>query len=193
MTPLVMLAIIATAAFLVAALPVVLVWHYGRKHTHRNADAAVVLGASICGGEPSPVFRERINHGIALWRGGTVRYVLLTGGLAERWGRAESEIARDYAIRQGVPPEVLLVETKSRSTLENMIHARRVMRHNRLRTALIVSDPGHLRRAMAMARDQGIRAWPSPTPTSRFVSPRKKLRFLIREGYGLLRYRIVGY
>jgi uncharacterized SAM-binding protein YcdF (DUF218 family) len=49
---------------------------------------------------------------------------------------------------------------------------------------LIVSDPLHMRRAMTMARDLGLDAYASPTPTSRYISPQSQIEFL----WGEVRY-----
>lgn len=41
---------------------------YGSSTNNIKADAAIVLGAAVWGEEPSPVFRERINHAINLYK-----------------------------------------------------------------------------------------------------------------------------
>jgi uncharacterized SAM-binding protein YcdF (DUF218 family) len=46
---------------------------------------------------------------------------------------------------------------------------------------LIVSDPLHMRRAMAMAEAEGFDAFPAPTPTTRYRSLGTQLPFLARE------------
>ena len=80
------------------------------------ADAAVVMGATVFRDRPSPVFRERINHAIHLYRQGVVQYLIFTGGLAGNDELAESEAARNYAISQGVPIEHIFIETESDNT-----------------------------------------------------------------------------
>ena len=40
------------------------IYSYGSNSYNNKADAAIVLGAAVWGEEPSPVFRERINHAI---------------------------------------------------------------------------------------------------------------------------------
>ena len=45
-----------------------------------KADAAVVLGAAVWRGQPSPVFRERINHAIELYQDEQVQSIIFTGG-----------------------------------------------------------------------------------------------------------------
>ncbi len=45
------------------------IYAYGNRTITTSADAAIVLGAAVWNDQPSPVFRERINHAIALYRG----------------------------------------------------------------------------------------------------------------------------
>lgn len=40
----------------------------GRAHPDGLSDVAIVLGAVVYGDKPSPVFKERIKHGIALYK-----------------------------------------------------------------------------------------------------------------------------
>jgi uncharacterized SAM-binding protein YcdF (DUF218 family) len=147
------------------------------------SDAAVVMGATVFRNRPSPVFRERINHAINLYRQGMVRYLIFTGGLAGNDELAESEAARNYAIAQGVPEEHIFIETASNNTCLNLLEAQRIMEENGMEQALIVSDPLHMRRAMWLAESIGMKAQASPTPTSRYESFDRKARFLIREVY----------
>ncbi|HEY9612566.1 hypothetical protein [Allocoleopsis sp.] len=49
------------------------IYSYGSHSTKIQADAAIVLGAAAWGNQPSPVFRERLNHAIALYKAATVK------------------------------------------------------------------------------------------------------------------------
>lgn len=51
---------------------------YSKVNELVKADAAIVLGAGIWGDEPSPVFKERINHGIWLYENGYVNQLIFT-------------------------------------------------------------------------------------------------------------------
>ena len=84
-------------------------------------------------------------------------------------------------IAQGISSSSILKETTSRTTHQNFTEAKTLMDQAGLKTAIIVSDPLHLKRAAAMAKDLGISAVTSPTPTSRYQSLRPKLGFLLRE------------
>ncbi len=147
------------------------------------ADAAVILGAAVYRDRPSPVFRERINHGIELYRSGQVDYLIFTGGLGNRDNIAESEAARAYALASGVPAGRILIETASIDTESNLAEARRIADEMGFERVLVVSDPFHMKRAMAIADDLGMNASASPTTTSRYRSVRSQAIFLIREIY----------
>ena len=58
-------------------------------------------------------------------------------------------------------------------------------------TAIIVSDPLHMKRAMLMAKDYGIEACSSPTPTTMYKSAKTQIPFLAREVFFYIGYSIV--
>ena len=158
----------------------------------KKADAAIIMGAAAYGDKPSPVFEQRIAHGVELYKKGLVRKLILTGGFGDGAQHAESEVARRYAIDQGVPQRDLLMENKSRTTLENLQQARDLMKANGLSEALLVSDPMHMERARWMMHDLGVTAWRSPTPTTLYTSMGARAGFLIREIYAITAYLIAG-
>lgn len=96
------------------------------------------------------------------------------------------------ATSEGVPNAAILTETKSRTTHQNLVEAKALMDAAGLDSANIVSDPLHLKRASAMARDLGLIAVPSPTPTSRYRMLRVKLECLLREIYFCNYYALTG-
>lgn len=157
-----------------------------------HADAAIVLGAAMWGEEPSPVFRERINHALDLYRNGKVRKIIFTGGRGNDNEPTESSAARRYAIKRGIPEEGILVEESSHTTYENLFYAKQVADAQHLMTVLIVSDPLHMKRAVVMARDIGLEAYPSPTPTTRYQSAGSQLSLLAYETYYYIGYLILG-
>lgn len=164
----------------------------GKATENEAADVAIVLGAAAYGDSPSPVFEERIRHGISLYRSGTVKKLLFTGGSAQGAHAAEATVAKRYAIRHGVPPDDILTETLSHTTQENLAYAHRLMLANGLHKAFIVSDPLHLKRALRMASDLQIEAHAAPTPTTRYRSLDSKAKFLLRELFFYNHYLITG-
>lgn len=187
----ILLAAVAFAVICVAAVGIS-ISSYAKNDETQKADAAIILGAAVDNGAPSPVFRERINHGISLYQDGYVKYLIFTGGVGEGDSISEAQAGKNYAISMGIPENVILIEEESHITEENLENANALMEQNDLQTALIVSDPLHMKRAMLMAKDYRITAYASPTKTSMYQSAKTKLPFLAREivmyiGYGFVR------
>ncbi|MBA3534032.1 MAG: YdcF family protein [Ardenticatenales bacterium] len=159
------------------------IFRYASASDPLPADAAVVLGAAAFGERPSPVFEERIKHAISLYETGQVQALIFTGGVGRRDSLSESEVARLYAIRRGVAEEDIYYERVSENTFENLREARELIEVQGFGRVLVVSDPYHMRRAMALAEELGMNAYPSPTPTSRYRSTRAQTFFLLRETY----------
>lgn len=184
----------AAAVFLLllwVILSAVSIVHFSKVDQKTRCDAAIILGAATSRGEVSPVYRERINHGIWLYENGYVDYLILTGGTGDGNHISDAAAAKQYALSRGVPGDAILIEEVSTITEENLHQARALMDAHSLDTAIIVSDPLHMKRAMVMARDYGIRAWSSPTPTTMYRSAKTQIPFLAREVFFYVGYLIV--
>lgn len=164
---------------------------YGKIDEKANSDVAIVLGAGTSNGEVSPVYRERINHSIWLYENDYVDYLILTGGIGEGNNSSDAYIAKQYALSKFVPEQAIFIEEKSTITEENLENAKAIMDENSFDTAIIVSDPLHMKRAMLMAGDYGIDACSSPTPTTMYRSFKTKIPFLAREEFFYIGYSIV--
>ena len=164
------------------------IWSFGNKNQLVKTDAAVVLGAAAWGDEPSPVLRERINHAIWLYENGYVEKIIFTGSKGKDDEYAESEVARDYAIKNNVNSEDILIETKSKITEENLKYAYEIATEKNLNTFTIVSDPLHMKRAILMAKDIGMEAYSSPTQSSVYKTLNSKVPFFFRELFFYIGY-----
>jgi uncharacterized SAM-binding protein YcdF (DUF218 family) len=149
----------------------------------QSADAAIVLGAAVVDNRPSPVFQARVDHAIDLWKNKRIKYLIFTGGLGAGDTLTESQAAKQYAVTQGVPPDRIFIELKSRTTKQNLLEAQKILQTQQLSSCLLVSDPLHMKRADWMMRDVGIKGYPSPTPYSRYRTWQSQLPFLVREVY----------
>ena len=50
-------------------------------------------------------------------------------------------------------------------------------------SALIISDPIHMKRAILISKCNGIACYPSPTQTSMYRSTSSKLKFILYESF----------
>ena len=146
----------------------------GRSHGKESFDVIVVLGAAVgAGGGPSAALRRRVAEGVRRLEAGAAPVLLLSGGKGGGTGGgkggarggsvpAEAEVMRDLAlaagVAAGVTDERLVLETESRSTLENARCSARIMGARGWTKALVVTDAVHLPRTLLAFRALGIEA-----------------------------------
>ncbi len=170
------------------------IWLYAQKDETRRADTALVLGAATYEGTLSNAYTERLNHAVLLYEEHYVDKIIVTGGVAEGNTISDARAAADYLLTLKIPEDNILLEEQSVITQENVEYARVIMEENDLSTALLVSDPLHMKRSMLLAKDAGITCFTSPTRTSCYQTWKTKIPFAAREtilyiGYQL--YRII--
>ncbi len=169
------------------------IWQRGQLDEARPVDAIVVLGAAQYDGRPSGVLAARLDHAVRLWQAGNAPYLVLTGGNREGDRTTEAAVGRDYALARGVPSDALLFEDHGRSTLESLQAVAQIMREHGLRSALFVSDRTHMLRVIRIARDLGIEAYGSPTPSSPTdADPSRAFEATLHELGGLAWYELFG-
>ncbi len=87
----------------------------------RPADAIVVLGNRPpvdAEGRVRAELRRRVERGVQLYQQRRAPVLVMTGGSAPE-GQVEAEVMRDLALRLGVPPGDIRLESSSRDTIEN--------------------------------------------------------------------------
>ena len=142
------------------------IWDAATSDDRAVVGAIVVMGAAQYDGRPSPVFAARLDHAIELYRDGVAPLLVVTGGKHEADRTTEAAAARAYAIDRGVPPEAIIGEDQSRSTLTSIRSVADLLREADVERAVFVSDPTHMYRVLRQAGDAGITATGSPTTTS---------------------------
>ena len=187
------LLVVVVGIAVITALTAFRIHSYASVFSDSPSDAAIILGAAIWNDKPSPVFKARIDHGINLHKQGKVKTLVFTGGVGAGEVYAESEVAKQYAMSQGIAPENILIETRSQITFENLTESKLLLDANNINTVLLVSDPLHMKRAMTMAQGLNINAASSPTPMSLYKSWRTKSGFLAREVFYYIGYLLFGW
>lgn len=99
--------------------------------------------------------RRRVACGIELFRRGAAPLLVMSGGGAG--SVPEAAIMQALALAAGVPQAALIVEPRSRNTLENARESAQLLHARRLSAVLLVSDRVHLPRAALLFRHAGLR------------------------------------
>lgn len=145
------------------------------------------MGAAVWpGGVPSPALRRRAEGAGRLLHEGRVDQIIVTGGVGDV-PPAEADVAADVLRAMGIPETAILRDTRSTTTFENLIEARRILANKE--TVIIVSDAFHLPRSVLTARRLGLAASGESTSLSG-ANPWRITRAALREIPALVWYAI---
>ena len=189
---LLLLVALILAPFVGSAVAVWRAAHTDEASTVDHADAILVLGAAQYAGDPSPVFRGRLDHSALLYRRGFADEILVLGAGQEGDVTTEAEAGADYLVEHGVPGEDVTPSPRGNTTQESIEAAAKLMRASDMESAFLVSDPWHNLRIRRMARDEGIEGYVSATWHSAAQSQSKRLEGYARETFAYLYYRVFG-
>lgn len=191
MTPYVMRAVFWVLVMIVMYFGFVtyLVSAQSKRDETRQADAAIVLGAAVWAGTPSPVLRARLDHALLLFQNKQVTKIVVTGGVGRGDNMSEAAASAEYLLSKGVPSDAILREELGRSTYESLQNATVLAQDASIRRVLLVSDPFHMLRSLKMAQDLGLEAYASPTQTSPISTrPLEEQFYMLREAIAYTSY-----
>ncbi len=155
------------------------------------ADAIVVLGAAQYNGQPSPVFRARLDHALNLFDEGHANIIVTTGSFGPDPNFSEAHVATEYLSEHGVDLSQIVTEQGSGTTYDTVLAVVRLMQSNGWRTALIVSDGFHLYRVSQIFEDNAVRTRVSPAPDSLIEKSRtSRAWYSLREVLLITAYRV---
>lgn len=182
------LAALAVAAFLGMA-SIHIVHEAGGQEVH-PADAIVVFGAAEYAGRPSPVFRARLDHAYDLFQRGAAPVVITTGGSAADPDFSEGGVGHDYLMRRGIPESRLIAETQGSDTASSAERVAVIMRTNRMRSCVAVSDAYHVFRIRKLLEHEGVQVYLAPRPDSRPRSAWQRAVAVLREAASYMAWQL---
>ncbi|OIJ66265.1 SanA/YdcF family protein [Streptomyces mangrovisoli] len=120
-----------------------------------RAGVAVVFGAGLDDGRPSPYLAHRLDAAAALYRAGKVKVLLVTGDNSRK-DYDEPDAMRAYLTRHGVPGDRVVRDYAGFDTWDSCVRAKRIFGVDR---AILVSQGFHIRRAVALCRAAGVESY----------------------------------
>lgn len=151
------IAILGLCAVLAAAVYVAAVtrpYRYADPAQVPARRVAIVFGAGVVNGVPTPALAERIRGAVDLYKRGRVQKLLMTGDNSRR-NYDEVTAMRRYAVSLGVPENDITLDYAGFSTYESAYRARVIFGVNE---AVLVTQHYHLPRAVYTCRQLGIDA-----------------------------------
>jgi uncharacterized SAM-binding protein YcdF (DUF218 family) len=145
------------------------------------ADAIVVFGAAEYAGRPSPVYRARLDHAYELFQRRAAPVIITTGGSAADPSFSEGGVGHDYLMHRGIPELDLIAETQGSDTASSAERVAVIMRTNRMRSCVAVSDEYHVFRIRKLLEHEGVQVYVAPRPDSRPHSQWQRAWAVLRE------------
>lgn len=147
--------VVISVILVVAPLAVVIFSSSGRIYETVDAapdnDVAMVMGAAVWNGRPSPYLRARLAVALDLYRAGKVKVIIVSGSISDN----EPETMRAYLLENGVKTsDIVLDEGGDDSYTSCAVAAKRFG----VTKLTVISQDYHLPRTVTACRFQGIDA-----------------------------------
>ncbi|MER6567929.1 ElyC/SanA/YdcF family protein [Streptomyces sp. NPDC001093] len=145
------------AGCVLALLPATWLFVSTADRLRTTADAprtqvAMVFGAGLWNGEPSPYLAHRLDAAARLYRAGRVHVVLVTGDNSRK-DYDEPDAMRAYLTHHGVPGDRIVRDYAGFDTWDSCVRAKKIFGVDR---AVLISQGFHIRRAVALCEAAGV-------------------------------------
>jgi SanA protein len=153
----ILLVILASIIILAAAARIyIVISTYREIHQlsdQPEAQVALVFGAGLRrDGSPTAILRDRVQSAVELYKNGKVKKLLMSGDNSNL-DYNEPGAMREYALSLGVPESDIVLDYAGRRTYDSCYRAKSIFG---IESAILVTQPFHLPRALYTCRNLGI-------------------------------------
>ena len=184
--------IVVVLALIAPAYGVSQVWRAAKNPVVRQADVIVVLGTAQLNGKPGDALEARLVEAKRIYDLGYASSIITVGAGAPGDRTTEAASSKYWLRMNGIPAKKITAIEEGRDTLVSTKAYAAVMKKRYVSDVIIVTDPYHCKRAMAMANDQGVISTCSPVQSGPNTIANSGYRYLIRETGAYLVYITVG-
>ena len=184
--------IVVVLALIAPAYGVSEVWRAAKNPVVRQADVIVVMGTAQLNGRPGEALEARLIEAKRIYDLGYASTIITVGAGAPGDRTTEAASGKYWLRTHGIPAKKITAIEEGRDTLVSTKAYAAVMKKRYVSDVIIVTDPYHCKRAMAMANDQGVVSTCSPVQTGPNTIANSSYRYLIREAGAYLVYITVG-
>ena len=173
------------------AVTLVQVWLTSRQYDPVHAQAIVVMGSAQHDGRPLPDLRARAHQALLLYRNREAPLIVCTGYEEPGDHYNQAQACKTYLHENGVPPTRIL-EVGGGDSWTNLALAAAQLKPLGDTDVLIVTDPFHEDRSMAIATALGLTPHPTPTQTSP-IKGTAVIPYFLRTAAAVALGRIIGF
>jgi len=184
--------IVVVLALIAPAYGVSQVWRAAKNPVVRQADVIVVLGTAQLNGRPGEALEARLVEAKRIYDLGYASSIITVGAGAPGDRTTEAASSKYWLRKNGIPAKKITAIEEGRDTLVSTKAYAAVMKKRYVSDVIIVTDPYHCKRAMAMANDQGVISTCSPVQSGPNTIANSGYRYLLREAGAYLVYITVG-
>ncbi len=167
------------------------VWLTSRANDPHPAQAVLVFGTAANYDTPRPDLLARLQRALALYDHHLVPLIVVTGGKLQGDRFTEAQISAQWLESKGVPSGRILLGSGD-DTWQNANSVEAPMHRLGVHTVLVVTDPFHEDRAMAILAGFGFAV--SATPSQRSpIGGLSLVPYFLKETVEVAAGRIVGY
>ena len=173
------------------AVTLVQVWLTSRQYDPVHAQAIVVMGSAQHDGRPLPDLRARAHQALLLYRHKEAPLIVCTGYEEPGDHYNQAQACKTYLHEHGVPA-IRILEAGGGDSWTNLALAAAKLKPLRDTDVLIVTDPFHEDRSMAIATALGLTPHPTPTQTSP-IKGTAVIPYFLRTAAAVALGRIIGF
>ena len=135
-----------------------LILSYSYTSVDYSEDVVIVLGAGVTNGKVSKVLQNRLDAAIDYYEKNSDIHIVVAGGLTRQKDTTEAAAMAEYLINQSIPQDIIILEDKSQSTLENYHFAKNILENRRIKhdSIVFVTNDFHIYRAKKYANYCGF-------------------------------------
>jgi uncharacterized SAM-binding protein YcdF (DUF218 family) len=183
------LAICAAAGviLLMAAMNLITCFGHTDWETARQAEYAVVLGASVRqDGEASRIMRQRLTAALEFMEENPDAKVILSGGQGDDEPMTEAQCMYDTLVSLGADPSRLILEPGSSTTRENLQNSQNIIEGlgGTDRPIALITSEFHQRRAANIGKNLGLATCPVSAHTDQWFY---RVNYTLREVFAFIK------
>ncbi len=118
----------------------------------KKCDVVIALGFDVTEDGLLPdEGKSRVEKAVSIFKLNKPKKIIFTGNVSHlhkyKPYKTEAEAMRDYAVKIGIPEEIIICESASKNTYQNALYCKRIIKSNRWKSVLIITSQFQIERA----------------------------------------------